>query len=362
MRISSMPIKDTDGKWCGCRGAGHDITEETAQKAHLAKLAAQELVFARIIDGIRQEINPEPLFAIAGRGACEALNSTRIWVGRRCCNNRLEAGYKSRVPKEAEDLLMSWFSIEKDRLDRGYQLTDLSCDDWRLFISPIVSGNSVDGVIMLVRSVRAPDLDQMEKRLLKVLSNHLGVALVQIRAREKLERLSRTDELTGLMNRRAFHEDVSRRLEHGKRTKVPGALLYIDLDDFKPVNDRFGHETGDAVLKGVGELLIRHTRVGDLVARLGGDEFAVWLENIPLSRAIEKAGELQVMCENLSAGLGIENPGLGFSIGVAPVCGAGEESLERLLAAADGAMYRAKQQGKGSCAVAEEAGAGRERK
>ena len=190
--------------------------------------------------------------------------------------------------------------------------------------------------------------------LLHHLSEHLEVALIQIKAREQLIALTRTDELSGLLNRRAFHHDVTKRIAHGKRTKASNALFYVDLDNFKPVNDRFGHEKGDQVLKAVSDLLYQNSRVGDMVARLGGDEFAIWFENMSIDEAGEKAESLQRKCHEVSAGLEITEPALGFSIGIAMATGEDQENLEGLLSLADSAMYEVKRDGKGSYFIADE--------
>jgi len=354
MRISSIPVFDEDGTWTGCRGAGHDITGEMAQRTRLEKLAAEEKVFSQIIDAIRQEIDPAKLFEIAGRGACDALNSTRILLGRKNMAGSFEVLFRTGLEEQSEKAIMAWFREAGETAGYDAGLIEWTEGDWKLFISPILSGDRIDGVIALVRRKEATRLEEGEERLLRLLSEHLGVALIQIKAREKLEHLSRTDELSGLLNRRAFHEDVVKRLRHNLRSGVKGALFYIDLDNFKPVNDRFGHEKGDEVLIGISRLLSKTSRVGDMVARLGGDEFAMWLEDISLDEAVDKAKILQVQCAEVSEELEVRDPALSFSIGIAMSSGDHEETLDDLLARADAAMYEVKAKGKGTFSVAGE--------
>ena len=91
------------------------------------------------------------------------------------------------------------------------------------------------------------------------------------------------DPLTEILNRRGFERELKRSLAHAKRYGTSAALVYLDLDGFKPINDRHGHAAGDAVLKAVAMVLARHVRASDVVARLGGDEFAVLLWHLTRS-------------------------------------------------------------------------------
>ena len=96
----------------------------------------------------------------------------------------------------------------------------------------------------------------------------------------RLERMAMTDPLTGLLNRRGFEAELKRSLAAARRYGETGALIYIDLDGFKPINDAHGHDAGDAVLVALADALQRHVRDCDRIARLGGDEFAVLLTRV----------------------------------------------------------------------------------
>ena len=106
------------------------------------------------------------------------------------------------------------------------------------------------------------------------------------------------DSLTDVLNRRGFERELKRSLAYVKRYGTSAALIYVDLDGFKPVNDRHGHAAGDAVLKAVAAALLRHVRASDVVARIGGDEFAVLLWNVDDAAADEppalRAAEVDV--------------------------------------------------------------------
>jgi diguanylate cyclase (GGDEF)-like protein len=122
----------------------------------------------------------------------------------------------------------------------------------------------------------------------------LAAELELSRARiAELEARVDVDPLTETLNRRGFERELTRSLAYVKRYAVSAALVYIDLDEFKPVNDRHGHAAGDAVLKAIAAALIRHVRASDVVARIGGDEFVALLWNVGGRDAATKAAELE---------------------------------------------------------------------
>src|SRR5437588_8958550 len=115
-------------------------------------------------------------------------------------------------------------------------------------------------------------------------------------ARNKVKDLEATadiDAVTAIFNRRGFERELKRSLSYAKRYGTRAALFYIDLDGFKPVNDRYGHAAGDAVLKGVAAMLTSSVRASDTVARLGGDEFGLILWNLSEGDAAAKAWALE---------------------------------------------------------------------
>jgi diguanylate cyclase (GGDEF)-like protein/PAS domain S-box-containing protein len=165
-------------------------------------------------------------------------------------------------------------------------------------------------------------------------------------AEEQIARLARSDGLTGLANRATFMERLRQLYAAAKRGAPHFAVLYLDLDRFKPVNDTLGHPIGDRLLQEVAQRLRECTRQSDLVARLGGDEFAILQAELSeLANASELATKL---LEALSAPFVIEGHGIriGASIGISPF-NAESDSSEVLLSRADIALYRAKEEGRG---------------
>jgi diguanylate cyclase (GGDEF)-like protein len=169
----------------------------------------------------------------------------------------------------------------------------------------------------------------------------LAAQLEQSRERiSDLEALIEIDPLTELRNRRGFERELKRSLAYVKRYGASAALLFIDLDRFKPVNDRHGHAAGDTVLKTVAATLTRHVRASDVVARLGGDEFVVLLWNVSASAAAAKAAALETMIATAPVRWGAATLAVGASIGVTPIDA--RDAPADLLARADAAMYARK--------------------
>jgi diguanylate cyclase (GGDEF)-like protein len=153
----------------------------------------------------------------------------------------------------------------------------------------------------------------------------------------ELERLSRSDPLTGLLNLRAFREELRRELARLQRYPEKLTLIYFDVDDFKKINDTRGHHEGDGVLRTIGRLLLEMKREADLVARYGGDEFCVALPDTDLEGA-------QQFCSRLEHEFGLAYQSYGLSIGIAQANAENTDgNVDELLRAADMNMYKAKE-------------------
>ena len=160
----------------------------------------------------------------------------------------------------------------------------------------------------------------------------------------ELEAHVERDPLTGIMNRRGFARELARVAAHVRRYGGNAALIYLDLDRFKPVNDRHGHAAGDAVLKAVATALVGWVRASDAVARVGGDEFAVLLWNLSAQAARNKADALERAIATMAVAWGEQRLMVGATAGVAEL--AVETNVEDLVAGADAAMYERKRQAK----------------
>lgn len=170
---------------------------------------------------------------------------------------------------------------------------------------------------------------------------HLARRLAVARRRmEALKKLSERDPLCGIYNRRGLERELVRARAQVLRKNQPAALLYIDVDRLKVVNDTFGHLVGDLLLRAVADRLRSNVRTTDTVARLGGDEFAIVLCDLSLDRAREKAEELAFVVAEQPLVSGALTLSLSISIGIAEIVA--DRDLGALISAADLAMYQHK--------------------
>ena len=176
----------------------------------------------------------------------------------------------------------------------------------------------------------------------------LNAQLAELLDRES--RQARTDVLTGLANLRSFQETLLTEIARDQREQRPLCLLYLDLDNFKKVNDKYGHDKGDEVLREVGSLMRRLLRAADVPARLGGDEFAALLWNTEISEGKFIAERLVEAISRLGAAY--DGAELGASVGVV-VFNNPAAIPEDMLKEVDALMYQAKREGKSRVITAE---------
>jgi len=186
---------------------------------------------------------------------------------------------------------------------------------------------------------RPPVAANNAKLTIRRLRTQLARALKRI---EELQAHADTDFLLDIPNRRGFERELHRAIAYIKRYHASGALIVLDVDRLKPINDAFGHAAGDQVLKAIVAALLRQVRSSDVVGRLGGDEFALLLWNLSETDARAKAASLEQAVDRLSFVFRGRNVTAGVSAGVA-ILGPHTEA-GRALEEADSAMYLRKAQ------------------
>jgi diguanylate cyclase (GGDEF)-like protein len=164
----------------------------------------------------------------------------------------------------------------------------------------------------------------------------------------ELRKLARLDDLTGVYNRRYFEEQVEHHLRLSDRSREPLVLMMIDADDFKAINDTYGHLNGDLVIKRVAQACAELIRDTDLICRYGGEEFQVLLVGCDARRGMAKAETLRQAISNMTIESDRGDIDVTVSIGLAEVS-EGNPGLETLMTMADRALYRAKDRGKNCC-------------
>lgn len=217
---------------------------------------------------------------------------------------------------------------------------------------PMAARGEVQGVLRLCqeRGAGAPSDDQAA--LAAALGDGVSLALANMALRERLRNQALRDALTGLHNRRFFDEVLEKMEAQLQRDGRPVAVLMLDLDHFKSINDRHGHATGDATLRAVGAMLLERTRHGDIACRYGGEEIVVLLPGTDLQDAVERAEGLRRAVAELKSGTTGALPAITVSIGVAAAPRSAPR-LKQAIEAADAALYEAKRTGRDRVCIAQ---------
>jgi len=359
VQVSANPIIDNNSTWQGARGVCRDVTEMREREASLRRARKNEQVLKKIISTIRDEVEPSKILQTTANAALDGITAKDCYIAQ--INNLGNGSFDTVLKaKSGENTSTSRYNKIIKRamtiFDSAGEKTppnfiEETIDEKSVLIGFSKHHSKINGVMLVTLDDEKKSWNKDEKSLFMGVTSHLGIAFEQIKNYEKLERLSNMDELTSLLNRRAFTDKVNKRLVIQNRTRQTCALLYIDLDNFKYVNDTYGHATGDQVLIKLSEILQKNTRTSDFCSRLGGDEFAVWLENIDeksalnhANRILQSVGELKAISDNP------DNP-LSLSIGIALSEPGSSQKLESLMERADKALYSVKRKGKSGSAL-----------
>ncbi|HEX7168274.1 MAG TPA: sensor domain-containing diguanylate cyclase [Acidimicrobiales bacterium] len=224
---------------------------------------------------------------------------------------------------------------------RDPYLTSLFRSRRNVLVAPLFADGRPVGVVVAEHGLRRGS--RIERRVVAMVERFCGHGSLALRNAwllEEVQQLAATDALTRVANRRTFEETLERELSRAARAGTSVALVMVDVDHFKRLNDTHGHRTGDEVLRAVAGAIVAHTRDYDLVARYGGEEFAVVLPGCDSDAAAGLAERMREAIESLDSG-----PSVTASLGVAVGGGLGTDG-EALVRAADAALYEAKRQGR----------------
>jgi len=261
-----------------------------------------------------------------------------------------------KKPIPAREILQ--FFKPEFRISNSYFVSHVGPDAWRendVLLVPLMSGEKLMGYLSVQnpRDGQLPQLDHI--KTLEIFAAQAVMAIESAHHFEEIKRLTFIDGLTPAYNYRYFQETLEKEIRRHQRSGHQLALGMLDIDNFKLINDTFGHPIGDEILKGLVEELMKNARDTDVVARYGGEEFALIFPETPLVSAREAANRLRELIERREFPM----PQLGrtlrvtASIGVAVYPSDGQTSAD-LIAHADAALYFAKKNGKNQVAMASE--------
>lgn len=218
-----------------------------------------------------------------------------------------------------------------------------------LLVLPLLVHGRALGTLVLGSSQAHAFSDSVRPGL-EVLASHMAISLSNARMLKRLEEQATTDGMTGLLNKRTLIVEAQRRIKSAARFKKPLSLLVSDIDHFKKVNDTYGHDVGDVVIKGLGEVLRRIKRDTDIVGRFGGEEFVIVCEQTDEEGATNLAERIRRELENTTFQTELGPLSVTCSVGVAPFPSAGHD-WESLFKATDEALYVSKRAGRNRVTV-----------
>ena len=354
--FSAAPILDSEGRIIGARGVGVDLTEQEGQDALIAATLRRGEVLDHILWCMRQEVLAPRMMRAVLDALVSALGAEGVAVVEIAPSGAAEESATAALLYQsgggATEVLSTASALMMHGAGEPAQVTS---PDGRPVLAAFCRTRFGEQVgLALWRTPGTRPWDAEDQSLATAASTLVRVVLEHESVQREMARQARTDPLTGLLNRRAFMEEIARRVDRMEREGIPGTVMFVDLDHFKAVNDRFGHAAGDGVLKEMASLLRDAVRPADLVARLGGDEFALWMDGSDHMTAAERAEWLCVhgvarLCGTVPG----SDPPLGMSIGIATRQPGKGEEIDAMLRRADQAMYSVKQNGRGNWAVAE---------
>lgn len=253
---------------------------------------------------------------------------------------------------EAPSLVISdWMMPDMDGLGLCRKIREMERSGYVYFIILTAEGTKDD----VIKGLEAGADDYLIKPFdQQELKYRIGIGKRIVKLEHRIMLLATTDPLTGVLNRRAFMERMEEELHRSHRENASLSLTLADIDHFKMINDRYGHQAGDLVLERFTEQLSKSSRPYDFVGRYGGEEFVICLSGVDAlqgrltaERMRERTEEMKIIPPDSSQSIQIT-----ASFGVASLSTGSKESLDSLIKRADDAMYRAKREGRNRVCVA----------
>lgn len=375
--LSSCPIKDDQNTIKGRVHTVRDVTirleahaslQESHQKLEkgMSELQAKNQQINLLVDMsdiMLASSSQEELGVIMSKFANQLLNfSSGYLYIMHPSKNYLDLATRWGEPTAQQNV----FSPEQCwalRLGRAHymnnQKKELVCDhihvdqksDYSKMCVPLMAQNDIYGLLYIEVSIKEFTLNEDLKLIITAFSELTALALANIRLRENLRYQSIRDPLTGLYNRRYLEDALFKQIHQAERSSLNLSLVMLDLDHFKKINDTYGHDAGDAVLKELGDILNKMVRAGDVACRYGGEEFILLFHSMDADNAKKRAEEIRHSVSKIQVKYGAQHIGpITISIGVALYPEDAHEPAA-LTDCADKALYFAKKHGRNQVAL-----------
>ncbi len=375
LSVTSNLIDDSEGRAVGVEGIVHDVTENNKLEGALLKekqKLEQLLDFDETISSIKD---------FDEMVQCVVDQAAKILEVQKCSLMILDDQKKSlsiagaqgltkKVIQETEVQLGEMISgvvaqdgqpllVRNIEYDRKFQRANKPTYSSRSFmIVPIKLGDKVAGVINVSDKIVKNDgdqtikmsheeaFDEVDLRVLCAIAREVSVAFENVKLYKELSSLAATDPVTDIYNYRQFSKSLDYEIKRCRRNNAPLCVIMIDIDDFKPYNDTFGHEEGDVLLKSLGQVFQEQLREVDIISRYAGDEFAIILPDTDIEGAQNASRKIQEAIDRFPFPKEVT-----LSFGIAGYVG--EISQYQLILNADKALRRAKEEGKNRICVSE---------
>jgi diguanylate cyclase (GGDEF)-like protein len=337
-------------------GALHLITaheDVTTRKRTELRLQESETMLGRVLEAL-----PVGVWIMDPAGTIVRVNpeGQRIWGGARYVGPEQFGEYKGWWMDSGRQIAAEEWAGARAILHGETSIGEeirIECFDGSSKIilnsaMPLLDGSGgTSGAIIVNQDITSRK--QIEEKLVQAnrAVDAVNQELQKALAREQLA--ARTDDVTGLCSRRYFYELSKQLFAVALRYQLPLSLFLFDIDHFKKINDQYGHQVGDAILKAVARVVREHTRDADVLARYGGDEFVVTLPNTSAREALAVAELNRERIAGCRQVIGREEIGVTITAGVAEMLPGGDDTLDHLIGRADRALYAAKDAGRNCC-------------
>ncbi len=347
VNFSVEPVFSDDGAFGGVRGVCRDVSDQVEDGRQTRSENLRLTLQQRIVNLLNTTHSSEELLDRASSELREVLRAEQVWAVIKFPEGLVPAavcGESTFLP----NIDRIWQQLEST----GDAVSEVQDDDMSHLVVRLEEADKGIGMLVLCRDSNQFPWSSQEKTLLADIIGSLAAAFGKAQLINRLERLSSIDELTGIMNRRAFVSAMERRLQHQSRSGQSGCLLFVDLDHFKEVNDTLGHKAGDQAIQLVADTMQAVVRACDIVGRYGGDEFVLWLEDIEPGDAALKARSLIEAMPGIREKIGGGHLQLSASVGVCASVPGLDLKFTDLSERADEALYEVKNAGRSNVAMA----------